>query len=199
MSENISTEEIIKNTAKQLFFVEGNFNATTQEIALRAGVNRTLLHYYFRSKDELFSVVYSETVQEKLLQLFDTFASKDDFEKKLENIIDITSGYLQKYPYAQIYLLNELNKTGENRNKIIFQKKNFKSLHSFLLQIEYKINEGVLVASSPKEFMINLLSLISYPILMKDFFCEIYEINEKQMCEFYKKRKSRILSLLLKK
>ena len=37
-----ATEELIKNTAKRLFFGEGKFNATTQEIADAAGVNRTL-------------------------------------------------------------------------------------------------------------------------------------------------------------
>ena len=49
-----ATEELIKNTAKRLFFGEGKFNATTQEIADAAGVNRTLLNYYFRSRDRFF-------------------------------------------------------------------------------------------------------------------------------------------------
>ncbi len=46
-----STENLIKETAMRVFFKEGRFTATTQEIADAAGVNRTLLHYYFRSRD----------------------------------------------------------------------------------------------------------------------------------------------------
>ncbi len=55
-----ATEELIKNTAKKLFFGEGKFNATTQEIADMAGVNRTLINYYFRSRDKLFEIVFSD-------------------------------------------------------------------------------------------------------------------------------------------
>ena len=55
-----ATEELIKNTAKRLFFGEGKFNATTQEIADAAGVNRTLINYYFRSRDKLFDLVFSD-------------------------------------------------------------------------------------------------------------------------------------------
>jgi len=43
-TKDIETEELIKKTAKRLFFGEGKFNATTQEIADTAGVNRTLIN-----------------------------------------------------------------------------------------------------------------------------------------------------------
>ncbi|HYD90018.1 MAG TPA: helix-turn-helix domain-containing protein, partial [Flavobacterium sp.] len=52
--EQQDTERLIKETAKRVFFGEGRFNATTQEIADAAGVNRTLINYYFRSRDKLF-------------------------------------------------------------------------------------------------------------------------------------------------
>ena len=44
MSKKEQTEELIKATAKKLFFVQGKFDATTQEIADAAGVNRTLIN-----------------------------------------------------------------------------------------------------------------------------------------------------------
>jgi AcrR family transcriptional regulator len=55
-----ATEELIKNTAKKIFFGEGKFNATTQEIADAAGINRTLINYYFRSRDKLFEIVLQD-------------------------------------------------------------------------------------------------------------------------------------------
>jgi len=54
------TQELIKDTAKNLFFVQGKFNATTQEIADEAGVNRTLINYYFRSRDNLIQIIFDE-------------------------------------------------------------------------------------------------------------------------------------------
>ena len=51
------TEELIKQKAKELYVSKGVFDASTQEIADFAGVNRTLVNYYFRSKKNLFQVV----------------------------------------------------------------------------------------------------------------------------------------------
>ena len=59
-TKDSATEDLIKETAKRIFFAEGRFNATTQEIADAAGVNRTLVHYYFRSRDLLFEKVWME-------------------------------------------------------------------------------------------------------------------------------------------
>jgi len=41
------TEKLILDTAMRVFFAEGRINATTQDIADTAGVNRTLINYYF--------------------------------------------------------------------------------------------------------------------------------------------------------
>lgn len=56
------TENQIKEKAKILFFSKGMLNASTQEIADYVGVNRTLVNYYFRSKKNLFHVLYNETI-----------------------------------------------------------------------------------------------------------------------------------------
>ena len=52
------TEELIKETAKRMFFGEGRFHATTQEIADEAKVNRTMINYYFRSRNNLISIIW---------------------------------------------------------------------------------------------------------------------------------------------
>ncbi len=59
-SKKDQTQELIKETAKNLFFVKGKFDATTQEIADEAGVNRTLINYYFRSRDKLIQIIFDE-------------------------------------------------------------------------------------------------------------------------------------------
>ena len=64
-AEEAQTEKLIKQKAKILFFQKGFLNATTQEIADEAGVNRALIHYYFRSRDLMLEALLDETLQEK--------------------------------------------------------------------------------------------------------------------------------------
>ncbi len=53
-SEDLDTEQLIIDTALKVFFTEGRFKATTQEIADAAGVNRTLINYYQMNKLQKF-------------------------------------------------------------------------------------------------------------------------------------------------
>ena len=62
---NFQDEKLIKKTAKTLFFQNGFLKATTQEIADEAGVNRALIHYYFRSRELMIETLLDETLLEK--------------------------------------------------------------------------------------------------------------------------------------
>ena len=73
------TEQLIKDTAKRIFFSEGKLHATTQDIADAAGVNRTLLNYYFRSRDILFEQVATEAMAEMKIVMDSVFSAKMEF------------------------------------------------------------------------------------------------------------------------
>ena len=58
MKKDLSTEEKILNAAKKVFLTKGMDGARMQDIADEAGINKALLHYYFRSKDKLFEQIF---------------------------------------------------------------------------------------------------------------------------------------------
>ena len=55
-------EQTIINTAKQLFIEKGYTDTSMSDIASRAGINRSTLHYYFRTKDRMFQAVFGSIV-----------------------------------------------------------------------------------------------------------------------------------------
>src|SRR2546425_901472 len=55
-----TTENKILQAAKKVFITKGLDGARMQDIADEAGINKALLHYYFRSKDKLFEVIFME-------------------------------------------------------------------------------------------------------------------------------------------
>lgn len=103
----MNKEELIKQTAKELFFSKGYLHATTQEIADAAGVNRALINYYFRSRDLLFETVYREAVDGLKQKLGEVINSNIPFKQKLENFIDVYMEELVKYPYRDHFLLQK--------------------------------------------------------------------------------------------
>src|ERR1039457_3129947 len=57
---DVSTEQKIKSAAKKLFTQKGYYAVKTREIAAEAGINLSLLNYYFRSKEKLFELVMAD-------------------------------------------------------------------------------------------------------------------------------------------
>ena len=61
-SKEFSTEQTILQAAKKVFIQKGMEGARMQEIADEAGINKALLHYYFRSKDKLFEAIFQDAI-----------------------------------------------------------------------------------------------------------------------------------------
>src|SRR6186997_2748747 len=92
------TEELIKDKAKILFFQKGFLNATTQEIADEAGVNRALIHYYFRSRELMLDMLLEETLMEKRERVRSILASSLSFREKIARYINAIVDYGLTYP-----------------------------------------------------------------------------------------------------
>lgn len=57
MSKSFKARESILNSAEEVFALKGFGGARTAEIAVVAGVNKALLHYYFKNKEGLYHAV----------------------------------------------------------------------------------------------------------------------------------------------
>ncbi len=113
------TEELIKETAKRMFFAEGRFHATTQEIADEAKVNRTLINYYFRSLNNLISIIYEEATRvsnEKSRAIFDR---NRDIKEMIGEFIEDSIATSIKYPYLETYIVTEMNKNNTMCSKLM--------------------------------------------------------------------------------
>ena len=92
MEINTDTEQKILQAATEIFLKKGHDGARMQEIADNAGINKALLHYYFRSKQKLFRTVFKKEVQTMLASIFSLLSPSDHFEEFLHKFI---SGYLK--------------------------------------------------------------------------------------------------------
>jgi TetR/AcrR family transcriptional regulator len=81
------TEQKIMQAAREIFLEKGKDGARMQEIADRAGINKALLHYYFRSKDRLFSQVFVIEAKSMFATIFESISTETDFYKFLDKFI----------------------------------------------------------------------------------------------------------------
>lgn len=82
-----TTEERIKEAAKKVFVQKGYSGARMQDIANEAKINKALLHYYFRSKDQLFELIFMENIQKMMPKINSIIDSDDKLFDKIEKFV----------------------------------------------------------------------------------------------------------------
>src|SRR5437868_13086992 len=100
--ESLSTdvEQLIKDTAKKIFFVEGKLHATTQDIADAAGINRASIHYYYRSRKLLFDKVFEEAMLEFNGKLSLVIEQQElPFRQLIEKLLDFVLKKSLEHPF----------------------------------------------------------------------------------------------------
>lgn len=85
-----NAEQKILTAARNVFIRKGFAGARMQEIADEAGINKALLHYYFRSKEKLFEVIFKESFGKLLPKGPKYFNSRVQCSKKLNALLKPT-------------------------------------------------------------------------------------------------------------
>ena len=187
-AEEAQTEKLIKEKAKILFFQKGFLNATTQEIADEAGVNRALIHYYFRSRDLMLEALLDETLQEKRDRVRSVLTSDLPFREKIANYIDTIVDYGLKYPYLDNFIISETARRPE-KVKLFCAKDRFRSSDLIREALEHEIKKGKIAPISAEHFMVNLISLCNYPLLAKSVIQTIHGLTDTAYRKFLLERK----------
>jgi AcrR family transcriptional regulator len=191
------TEKLILDTAMRVFFAEGRINATTQDIADAAGVNRTLINYYFRSKKALIATAVKKTQTEFMMNADLILSSTLPFRVKTEKFIDDFLKNQYKYPFLESFLMVEFANQRLKKNGLTrFSKKQPAPVKQYLAEIKNEMNEGKIPKYNPSHFLINMFSLMIYPIIMKPVQMSMCKLNEKEYQEILNERKQIIINIL---
>ena len=193
LTKKEQTQELIKETAKNLFFVQGKFNATTQEIADEAGVNRTLINYYFRSRDNLIQIVFDEAERVDIEKSEIIMNSDLPFKQKISQFIESSLSASLKYPYLETYIVSQFNK-GTCHQKDI-EEEDLKKLYN---DIELEMDKGNIEKMSPVQFIINMISLLVFPSAVRPLLMENLMINEDEFNKIISERREIIINMLFK-
>lgn len=189
--EEAQTEKLIKEKAKVLFFQKGFLNATTQEIADEAGINRALIHYYFRSREQMLDVLLEETIQEKRDKVRGILTSALSFKEKIASYINTIVDLGLTYPYLENFIINETARHPE-KLKAICSRDRIKSSDLIGEQLRAEVDAGSLAAITPENFMINLSALCNYPLLAKGVLQTIHGMTDTAYRKFLMERKRTI-------
>jgi AcrR family transcriptional regulator len=120
MTENDKqTEEKIFEAATDVFLDKGMDGARMQDIATHAGINKALLHYYYRTKDQLFNAVFEMIARKMLKKFAPVFDENLSLEAKIRFFFKEHITFLQENPRLPAFILNEVNRHPERIKNIL--------------------------------------------------------------------------------
>lgn len=194
-AEEAQTQKLIKQKAKILFFQKGFLNATTQEIADEAGVNRALIHYYFRSREQMLDVLLDETILEKKERVRSILSSDMTFREKIARYIDVVVDYGLTYPYLENFIISETARHPDKVRSFCNMDK-IKSSDLIRPQLEAEIKKKKMAPISAEHFMVNLVALCNYPLLAKSVLQTIHGMTDSAYRKFLMERKEIIYATI---
>ncbi len=192
--KDVDTEALIKDTARDIYFKEGRFGATTQEIAKAAGVNRTLINYYFRSRDNLVSLIFREALEREEIFSEKILFSDQPFREKVAQYIDQNFKQSREFPYLETYIVSQLNEGQFYSKKEDWER----FIRRFEDEYQAEIQAGRVAEISPMQFILNLISLISFPFAARPLLQSSLRMTDTDYDRILEERKEIIMKVLFK-
>ncbi len=189
------TEEKILEAAKKVFHRKGYEGARMQEIADEAGINKSLLHYYFRSKEKLFEAVFKDAFSQLMGRAKEIFTSEKPLQEKIQSFLINYLDVITENSYIPWFVLNGMYERPELL-KDIFEKAEInpsKLLEHLKTQIQLEYRADI----NPLHLWLNILSLCIFPVVAKPLIREIFQLPEEGYTQFLRERKSEVPKFII--
>lgn len=191
------TEKTILETAKQ-HFVQYGFAATRmQDIADEAGINKAMLHYYFRSKEKLYLEIINRTLDEVVPKFISAMQSEGDIWHRIEHLVGTYVKALIENPHVPFFVTSELS---QKRTVLIEAVKKRISylpiVQGFVGQVMAEMEAGRIRKMPIEHLMFNVVGMTVFPFLAKPIFVTVFTMEEEHFVALMEQRKTYIMQFL---
>ncbi len=196
MTKDIETT--ILKAASSVFVKEGYDGARMNVIAEKAGINKALLHYYFRSKDHLFQMVFERVMHDFFSGLFRDISVDTDFRSYLENFVTVYLNSISKKPYVTRFMIWELGHGSGKVNDLInrIMKKWEMNEIPVITAVRRAVERGEIQDIDPIHLFISLIALCIFPFAARPILENKVEGLKVLSKEFVEARKEAIIDLV---
>ncbi len=187
----VETRTKILAAARAAFHRAGFDGARMQDIADSAGINKALVHYYFRSKDALFDAVFKESFRVNFQPIIEGMEADIPIEEKVTRFVNAYISVIQIHPYIPGFVIHELNRNPD-RMAALAASMNRQAVARFLQQIQDGIDAGRFRPIDPRQALVSLLSMMLFPFIAAPVVKGVFNLDPLQFHQFIEARKVEI-------
>src|SRR5699024_2555711 len=170
--------------------------ARMQGIADEADINKSMLHYYFRTKDKLFQQVYQREMGRFFPVIFSVLGSEDPLDTKVEKLIDAYYSFLSDNPRMAQFVIHEMNQHPDRFHEFI-ESKGLEPPEAFERQIQQEVEAGNMNPVEPEQLLISIVGLSLFPFIAETMVIDVFKMDETQFSYFLEERKPFLVNFIL--
>jgi TetR/AcrR family transcriptional regulator len=191
------TEEKVLEAARKVFMTKGMAGARMQDIADEAGINKAMLHYYFKDKDKLFETVFMEEAQKFFPKINIIFQADIPLFEKIEKFVAEYIDEMVRNPLLPWFVMNEINRDPERFLQVIRSKGNIPKPIKLLEQIEKEIKKGTIKRVHPLHLLMNIFSMTVFPFIARPMLSSVLQVTDAAFKQAMEERKKEIPKFII--
>ena len=192
-----NTEKIILEAAKDVFQHKGMDGTRMQEIADKAGINKAMLHYYYRSKQKLFEAVFKSAINLMAPKVVKIINTDEHLFDKIRNFTDKYITFISKHSYIPLFIINELRRNPEILKTTIDHNFDISVRERLRAEIEALIQKKEIKPINPEQLFLDTISLCIFPVITKPLMTTILDKTNKQYDELINQRKKYVADFII--
>ena len=196
LNKDTTTENQILEAAKLVFQSKGMDGARMQEIADMAGINKAMLHYYYRSKQLLFEAVFKHAFFLLAPQLNKILNDDSGIESKIRNFTFNYISFIIEHPYLPNFIIQELNRNPQFVENFRHME-GFPNIEKFKKQLQEEIEQGIIAPIKAEQLFINILALNVFPFIGKPLLKTLMDINDGFFDQLIEQRKTEVADFII--
>jgi TetR/AcrR family transcriptional regulator len=166
----------ILSAAERIFAEVGLEGARTDALAAAAGVNKALLYYYFKSKDDLYEAVLENHLQDFNRRAMEVLSREGsacskllDFVSMHFDVVSSRASFGRLWPRLMLSSGSVLER--------LMKKYSFPIKQRLIRLISQGIEQGELRDVDPGHAVISLVALTNFYFLMAPLFSKVAEVD----------------------
>jgi AcrR family transcriptional regulator len=192
-----TTEGKILSAAREVFLKHGFAGARMQDIADEAGINKALLHYYFRSKEKLFETIFREAFEKLIPHITDVFSSDLPFYDKIREFSKAYITMAVENPFIPMFVLNAMHSDPDNFQKLFGDIPKRVPILLVKAEIKKAVDEGLIRPIEPPQLIMNMLSLCLFPFVSRPMFQMVMNVSDASFNKMMEQRKTEVADFII--
>jgi len=192
-----TTEERILEAARKVFTSQGMAGARMQDIADEAGINKALLHYYFRDKEKLFDTIFLTEARRFFPKINMIFQSDEPLFDKIRRFVEEYIDEMLEHPYLPWFVMNEANRDPDQFLKKLWGDEKGFQPGKFMIQLEEEIKKGRIRKTDPVQLFLSMISMTIFPFVARPLVMRNMKMSDARFRETMEKRKKELPEFII--